>query len=125
MDVAPPNGATATGPSAVEPIGETPFFNALGRATETTVRARASVWPKKLTIAEYHVCVVPVHSGTIASISAAAGAAALPASTRRRRPPPPTVGTEATYGCREELVGGWPPVSVHVCTPMGTRRACV
>jgi len=88
MAVAPPNRATATGPSAVEPMGETPFFNALGRATETTVRARASIWPQEHTTAEYHVCVVLVRSGTNASVPAAAGPAAPPASTGRRPPPP-------------------------------------
>jgi len=89
MAVASPTRATATGPSAVEPMGETPFFNALGRATETTVRARASMWPQEHTTAEYHVCVVLVRSGTNDSVPAAAGHAAPPASTWRRSSPPP------------------------------------
>jgi len=51
-----------------------------------------------------------------------------PPPRQRRRGggrPPPTGRTGTTYGCREEQIGGWPPVSVHACTPMGARRACV
>jgi len=93
MAVAPLNRATATGPSAVEPIGETPFSNALGRATETTVRARASIRPQEHNRRVPRLC----GAGPLRNEyqRACLRRQAPPPRQRRRgggRPPPPLAG---------------------------------